>query len=61
MAERPKTSVDRRGTSFFVPLGIALVFVVLVIGWVAMSLGTRDSSSMKDVMSRPTAPSGRTP
>ena len=61
MAERPKTSVDQRGTSFFVPLGIALVFVVLVIGWIAMSLGTRDSSSMKDVMSRPSAPSGRTP
>jgi len=64
MTETPpedKTSVDRRGTSFLVPLGISLVFVVLIVGWLSMSLATRDGSSMKDVMSRPNAPSGRTP
>jgi len=64
MAKTPlkdKITVDRRGTSFLVPLGISLVFVVLIVGWLAMSVATRDGSSMKDVMSRPNAPSGRAP
>jgi hypothetical protein len=49
---------DRRGASFLVPLGISVVFILLVIGWVSMS-GHRDSSSGKDVLSRPSSP-GRT-
>ncbi len=64
MAEIPtknKMTMDRRGTSFLVPLGISLVLIALVVGWVSMSAATRDSSSVKDVMSRPNAPSGRTP
>jgi hypothetical protein len=58
---KEKMSVDRRGTSFFVPLGIAVVFIALAVGWLSMSVGTPTNSSLKDVMSRPNAPSGRTP
>ena len=57
--QRTKLSVDRRGTSFLVPLGIVVVFVALVVGWVSMS-GHDDASSLKDVMTRPNSPVGRT-
>jgi hypothetical protein len=49
-------AVDRRGTSFLVPLGIGAVFVVLAILWVSMS-GHEDASSPKDVLTRPNSPS----
>jgi hypothetical protein len=55
---KDKTSVDRRGTSFLVPLGISVVFVLLAIGWVSMS-GHDDKSTAKDVLTRPTSSPGR--
>ena len=55
--KRPLT-VDRRGTSFLVPLGIGVVFVVLARAWVSMS-GHDDASSPRDVMTRPNSPVGR--
>jgi hypothetical protein len=52
--DRDKMTVDRRGTSFLVPLGISVVFVLLAIGWVSMS-GHDDKSTAKDVLTRPTS------
>jgi hypothetical protein len=66
MAEDPrpnepdKLAVDRKGTSFLVPLGISAVFLVLAILWVSMS-GHDDGSTAKDVMTRPNAPVRSTP
>jgi hypothetical protein len=56
MADHPskdKFHVDRRGTTFLVPLGISVVLIALVVGWVSMS-GRVDLGS---IMSRPNAPS----
>jgi hypothetical protein len=49
-------SVDRRGTSFLVPLGIGAVFVVLALLWVSMA-GHEDRSNPEDFMNRPNSPS----
>jgi hypothetical protein len=56
MADRPdndKVHVDRKGTTFLVPLGISIVLIALVVGWISMS-GRIDLGS---IMSRPNAPS----
>jgi hypothetical protein len=58
--EQDRTTVDRQGTSFMVPLGISLVFVVLAILWVSMS-GNEDRSKGSDVLNRPNAPSRSAP
>jgi hypothetical protein len=55
---RDPLTVDRRGTSFLVPLGIGFVFIVLLAAWVSMS-GHDDASSPKEVMTRPNAPPGK--
>lgn len=52
-------TVDRKGTSFLVPLGISVVFIVLALAWVSMS-GHDDASSPKEVLTRPNAPAGGT-
>jgi hypothetical protein len=56
--EKSNLSVDRRGTSFLVPLAIGTVFVILAIGWVSMSYYSPDRSTAKDVLMRPNSPSG---
>ena len=56
MADHPsndKVHVDRKGTTFLVPLGISIVLIALVVGWISMS-GRIDLGS---IMSRPNAPS----
>jgi hypothetical protein len=58
--DNDKTSVDRRGTSFLVPLGISVVFILLAIGWVSMS-GHDDRSPARDVLTRPTQSPRTTP
>ena len=60
-AERSPFTVDRRGTTFLVPLALGTVFVVLAIGWVSMSYYTPNTSTAKDVLTRPNAPSTRGP
>jgi hypothetical protein len=50
-------SVDRRGTSFLVPLGLGAVFVVLALLWISMA-SHDDRSSPRDFMSRPTPHQG---
>ena len=50
-----KHTVDRKGTTFLVPLSIGIVFVVLAILWVSMATN-QDRSSGKEVMTRPDAP-----
>lgn len=50
---RDNVHVDRKGTTFLVPLGISVVLIALVIGWISMS-GRIDLGS---IMSRPNAPS----
>jgi hypothetical protein len=41
---RRRLSVDRRGASFLVPLGIGAVFVALALRWVSMA-GHEDRSN----------------
>jgi hypothetical protein len=57
--QKSSATVDRRGTSWLVPFGIGVVFVILAIAWVSMS-GHDDASSPKDLMTRPNSPT-RTP
>ena len=56
MANNPskdKVHVDRKGTTFLVPLGISVVLIALLVGWISMS-GRIDLGT---IMSRPNAPS----
>jgi len=55
--QRSNLTVDRKGTSFLVPLGIGVVFIALALAWVSMG-GHDDASSPKDVLTRPNAPAG---
>jgi hypothetical protein len=52
-------TIDRNGTSFLVPLGISVVFIVLALAWVSMS-GHEDASSPQEVLTRPSSPAGST-
>jgi hypothetical protein len=55
MSDRPRKDnvhVDRKGTTFLVPLGISIVLIALLVGWISMA-GRIDLGT---IMSRPNAP-----